>query len=65
MNRTAATCTCVSAEPISIPFLFLSICLSLSGIIASFYTHQKVIALQQRQSMDGHNEYGKILMSSS
>ena len=67
MNHTASSCTCGSAEPpISVPFFFLAICLSLSSIISSFYTHKKVLALeQQHQSMEGHKEYGKMLISSS
>lgn len=66
MNHTAANCTCGPAEPpISVPFFFIAICLSLSSIISSFYTHKKVIALEQHQSMEGHKEYGKMLIRSS
>ena len=40
---------------LSISISFFSMMLSMTALIASFFTHSKIVHL-----LDGHNEYGKI-----
>lgn len=56
MNGT--TCDC--PENSAVPLFFLSLCLSITALIASFFTHEKLQSL----SIDGYKEYGRIETSS-
>ena len=55
MNGT--TCDCPDN---SVPLFFLSLCLSITALIASFFTHDKLQSL----SIEGYKEYGRIETSS-
>ena len=57
MNGT--TCDC--PENSAVPLFFLSLCLSITALIASFFTHEKLQSL----SIDGYKEYGRIETSST
>ena len=56
MNGTTS-CDCPDN---SVPLFFLSLCLSITALIASFFTHEKLQSL----SIDGYKEYGRIETSS-
>ena len=63
MNHTACEC---GGESVAVPFLFLAMCLSLSSLFASFFTHKKLLLLLLKgQSTDGQREYGRIPISST
>ncbi len=58
MNDTACDCPDTSS---AVPLFFLSLCLSVTALIASFFTHEKLQSL----SIDGYKEYGRIETSST
>lgn len=58
MNATTAlSCDCASMVPLTV----VTICLSFSALLASFFTHSKLVHLS---TMLGQREYGKIGITS-
>lgn len=57
-----AACDC-SFDEAGIPLAILSLCVSFASLLASFFTHKRVLGMGQ--TMEGHRLYGKMEMMES
>ena len=64
MNDSLA-CDCPpSRNDVAIPLAIVALCISLTSLVASFFTHSKVLKLDQ-SIMRGQRLYGKMAMIES
>ena len=59
MNHSVA-CGCSSGGGDSVPLAIVSLCVSFSSLVASFFTHSKLLELFYSSSMRGQSRYGKM-----